>query len=79
MVFNEHGIPDIIICLKGLFIAIELKTEEGKPSALQLWNIEEIKKSGGQAIVLKPSQFNDFKKKILEVKESVQLFKSINL
>ena len=24
---NAHGIPDLILCLKGKFIAIELKTD----------------------------------------------------
>lgn len=62
---NVHGIPDLIICLNGLFVAVELKKEDGKPSALQLYNIEQIKKSNGQAIILKPSQFEKFKQKVL--------------
>lgn len=77
--YQKAGIPDLIICLNGLFIAVELKKEDGRPSALQLYNIEQIKKSKGQAIILKPSQFQEFKKNILEVKDNVQLFKSINL
>ena len=29
---NAHGIPDLILCLKGKFVAIELKNEDGKTS-----------------------------------------------
>ena len=41
---NAHGIPDLIICLKGKFVAIELKNEDGKASALQSYNIDKINK-----------------------------------
>jgi len=34
--FNELGIPDIIICLKGKFLAIELKTEMRKSNSLTI-------------------------------------------
>ena len=64
---NARGIPDLIICLKGKFIAIELKNEEGKPSELQLYNIDKIKQSGGQAFVLRPSGFENFKEEVLKI------------
>lgn len=62
--FQRAGIPDIIICLKGKFVALELKTEIGKPSALQNYNIAKIKQSGGQAYILRPSQFEKWKEEI---------------
>lgn len=64
---NAHGIPDLILCLKGKFIAIELKKEDGKPSELQLYNIEKIKQSGGQAFILRPSEFEKFKEEVLKI------------
>lgn len=66
-VINVHGIPDLIICLKGKFIAIELKNEDGKPSALQLYNVKQIKQSGGQAFILRPSEFEKFKEEVLKI------------
>jgi len=49
---NRAGIPDIIGCTKtGQFFAIEVKFGKNKPSKLQEWNIQEIKKRGGIAIV----------------------------
>ena len=64
---NAHGIPDLILCLKGKFVAIELKNEDGKLSALQLYNIEKIKQSGGQAFILRPSEFEKFKEEVLKI------------
>lgn len=55
------GVPDILACVNGFFVAIEVKATHGKPSDLQLWNRDEIRKSGGISIVLYPEQWNDFK------------------
>lgn len=52
IVCNRNGIPDIVGSTpKGNFFAIELKWGAGKPSPLQTWNIAEIKKRGGIALV----------------------------
>lgn len=59
---TKSGIPDILACVNGYFLAIEVKAARGKPSELQLWNREQIRKSNGIAIVLYPDQFEDFKK-----------------
>lgn len=47
------GVPDIIGCISGHFFALELKRDEGKPSKLQEYNIELIKKAGGKACVIR--------------------------
>lgn len=54
--FKEHGglygtsgIPDIIVCYKGKFVAFEVKTEKGKLSKLQEITIEKIRKANGRA------------------------------
>lgn len=56
-VFKEHGgiygtagIPDIICCYKGHFVAFEVKTEQGKLSKLQKYAIEKIRQAGGIAV-----------------------------
>lgn len=59
--FTKAGIPDILACVKGKFVAIELKTETGRLSKLQEYNLAKIKESGGQALVLHPSGFEAFK------------------
>lgn len=59
--FTKAGVPDILACVGGFFVAIEVKAENGKPSELQLRNIELIKRAGGFAFVLYPSAFDQFK------------------
>ena len=64
---QRQGIPDLLVCCNGFFVGVELKAEKGRPSDLQVWNIEEIRKAGGIAIVLYPDQFERFKDMILEL------------
>jgi len=46
---NRAGIPDVLACLEGKFIGVEVKNEKGIPSPLQLYNIRRIVDSGGIA------------------------------
>lgn len=62
--FSRVGTPDIIACVNGHFVAVEVKAENGKPSELQLHHIEEIKKAGGYATILYPKDFENFKKEM---------------
>ena len=65
---TKTGIPDLLCCVNGYFVAVEVKGEKGKPSDLQIWNRDKIRESGGIAIVLYPDQFDDFKKFMLFLK-----------
>ena len=47
------GIPDIICCYRGKFVAFEVKTETGKTTALQESVINKIQKCGGKAAVVR--------------------------
>jgi len=54
--FKEHGgrygtagIPDIICCFNGRFIAFEVKTDTGKLTKLQEITIHRIKDAKGEA------------------------------
>ncbi|WP_018934617.1 VRR-NUC domain-containing protein [Gracilibacillus lacisalsi] len=50
--FSKAGTPDIIACVKGKFVAIEVKRPEGgRVSELQRFHIEAINKAGGYAFV----------------------------
>lgn len=59
--YSTSGILDLTLCVNGRFVAVELKSEKGKVSVLQEYNIKEIKRCGGIAIVLRPSEFEEFK------------------
>lgn len=50
---NRSGSPDIICCYKGLFIALEIKADKGRISKLQSYHLEQIKKSGGIAAIVR--------------------------
>lgn len=47
------GIPDIIVCMNGKFLALELKDNTGKLSEPQKKNINAIVDAGGIAIELR--------------------------
>jgi len=47
--FGKAGLPDIICCIGGRFIAFEVKTESGKLTKLQESAIARITAAGGIA------------------------------
>ena len=67
--FTKAGVPDILACVNGYFVGIEVKAQQGRPSELQLYNIEKIRNAGGFALVLYPSAFPKFKEFIKNLKE----------
>lgn len=59
--YTKAGVPDILSCINGYFVAIEVKSDRGTPSELQLHTIRQIRAAGGFAFVLYPSGYNTFK------------------
>jgi len=47
--YGTAGIPDIICCIEGKFIAFEVKTEKGKLTKLQEIAIHRIRDAKGEA------------------------------
>lgn len=64
--FGTAGIPDIIVCYKGRFLAFECKVGKNKPTVLQEVTIRQILRAGGYAMVVRS---------VDEVKEVIQAFK----
>ena len=50
--YGRAGIPDIIVCYRGQFIAIEVKAGKNKATALQLRELQLIKEAGGFSAVV---------------------------
>jgi hypothetical protein len=48
--FGKSGVPDIVCCLDGKFIGIEVKREGKEPTVIQNRRMEEISTAGGVAI-----------------------------
>lgn len=51
--YSTAGIPDIIVCYRGRFIAFEVKAGNNKPTVLQAITIKQIIKAGGYAMVVR--------------------------
>jgi len=52
IVSARNGVPDIIACVNGRFIAIELKRPGKDLSDLQRYNFDLIKRNGGQTYMI---------------------------
>ncbi len=63
--YGTAGIPDIIVCHKGRFIALEAKVGKNTPTKLQAATIDKIRQAGGIATVVHSV---DEVKRVLEVK-----------
>ena len=50
--YGTAGIPDIIVCHKGRFIALEAKVGRNTPTKLQAATIDQIRNAGGTAVVV---------------------------
>lgn len=48
-----NGVPDILFVMEGEAIFFEVKSPTGKPSAIQTYQIEQIRLAGGQAHVVR--------------------------
>ena len=59
--YTKRGVPDVLACVNGYFVGVEVKAPDGKPSELQIYNVRAINAAGGFAFVLYPSAFEKFK------------------
>ena len=51
--YGTAGIPDLIVCYKGKFIAFECKVGNNKATPLQDATIKQILRAGGYALVVR--------------------------
>jgi len=49
--YSHSGIPDILACIRGKFIGIEVKTSKGKLTALQKHEACQISLAHGKAFI----------------------------
>lgn len=50
---NQNGLPDRLYLYKGYLLGLELKTDKGTPTNLQLRKIDEINKNGGIGLIVR--------------------------
>lgn len=56
---GRSGVPDIICCVEGRFLAIECKAGNNKPTALQDREMNSIVTSGGSAMVINEENLHE--------------------
>lgn len=65
---TRKGVPDLLICANGKFVAIELKASPKSPLAsLQRFEIEQIKSSGGLGFVANPENWGQIYARIKDI------------
>jgi len=52
MIFGKSGLPDFVGCAWGLFFAVETKSKNAKPTALQTIVMNAITKAGGKCFII---------------------------
>lgn len=50
--YSSKGVSDLIFCVHGYYVAIEVKTDIGKATALQTRFCDAIKAAGGLAYII---------------------------
>lgn len=64
---GRAGIPDIIICLHGYFLAVECKAGKGTTTALQERELQRIRNAGGVALVINEHNMDELKNVLIGV------------
>ncbi len=65
--FGRAGVPDLVMCVGGHFLAVEVKAPGGKPTVLQGTVIDAILVAGGEAVCVDSVEaFNSVCQKYLE-------------
>jgi hypothetical protein len=70
---GRAGVPDIIVCFNGLFIAIECKAGKGKTTALQDRELAAIKEAGGISTVINETNIELVEKILSEVEHAREI------
>ena len=61
---GRSGVPDIICCVSGRFLAIECKAGNNKPTQLQLHEMDSIRKSSGSVLVVNETNLAEVEHKL---------------
>lgn len=57
--YGRSGIPDILACYRGQFIAIEAKAGKNTTTALQDLELDKIRSAGGISLVINERNLDD--------------------
>lgn len=68
--YSKSGIPDIIACVNGHFVGIEVKAPSGHASELQKRNVKLIQDANGKAYIVYPKDFEKLKQELKDLCKS---------
>ena len=74
--FGRSGVPDIIACVSGLFLAVECKAGKNKITALQAREIQSIRKADGVAVVVNEENWDMLPELIRKLKQGTSIIAS---
>lgn len=66
--FGRSGVPDIVCCVSGKFLAIECKANGNKPTALQIREIESIRRNDGVAVIVDETNWDMVRELVRKLK-----------
>ena len=69
--YGRSGVPDIVCCVNGHFLAIECKAGGGKLTALQVREIKHILACNGEAVVANENNLDLVISLVRELKNTV--------
>ncbi len=69
--FGRAGIPDIIACMDGHFIAIECKAGKGTTTALQDRELDRIHNAGGTTYIAREDNIDELQQILWEKKRGL--------
>jgi Holliday junction resolvase len=69
--FGRAGIPDIIACIDGHFIAIECKAGKGQTTAIQDRELNAILNAGGTTYIARENNIDELQQLLREKRNGV--------
>ena len=65
--YSQKGIPDIMCCINGRFVGLEVKASNGRPSPLQVRCVKLINEAGGYAVIVYPKDWEQVRNDLIEI------------
>ena len=65
--YGSAGVPDFLACFRGMFVGIECKAKDNKPTALQTKHLNDIQRCGGFSFVVDETNVSELSRKLQEL------------
>ncbi len=71
--FGRSGVPDVVACVNGYFLAVECKAGKNKITALQAREIQSIRRANGVAVVVNEENWDMLPELIRKLKRGTSI------